>query len=320
MWKRAWELTRKSFGWKLQTLITSIISLIAGLLIAKHFLQDTEMAGQLIGTIAPIGGGLAGVIVLFIFHLIRAPVYIKFEREKEPRLTIVDIVRSHYGEKGHSWELIIKNLGTDRADDCRGTLVDIDFAKPIDSFSMEWWPKNEQLQWAERLPSNTKEFSIPGLESKNLRVIINELSEPQTPYDNIPALYIAYARDELSRGRSALSTGTYFSPTSSVTIDAASSILVISVTSKNREPIYAICYLDRDYSKLGNDYNLILLDENKRERPSIDTYRRMLETLGLGRRSKYDKPKTNRRKRSSKESMPRITEVRTLRRIKKQIK
>jgi hypothetical protein len=233
---------------------------------------------------------VVATILLFFWNLMRAPVFIRFEKEKEPRLAIINgVVRSFYGQSGHSWELVIRNLGTDKADDCRGTLVDIDFGRHTEGFSMEWWPKNEQLQWAERSSGIIQEFSIPGGESRNLRVIINELTEPQKPYPPVFAAYLAYARDELSRERSALYTGTYCSPTSAVTIDTASSILVISVTSKDRAPIFAVCYLQHNGSKSREDYKLTLLEKDMMERPSIDTCRKMLKNLVSSGGEEYDR-------------------------------
>ena len=278
MWKRAGRDTAKFFGWNPQTIARSVISFGIGLLV--YWIWQGEAVKEEI--IVSIAFGLAGVVTLaislFIYNLIRAPVFIRFEKEKEPRLAIKGIARSHYGKKGHSWDLIIKNLGTDRADDCKGTLVGIDFAKPTEGLSMEWWPKNEQLQWAERLPSMLQEFSIPGLESRNLRVIVNELSKPQTPYHDIRTVYIAYARDELSRERSPLDAGTLFTPTSNITVDTASCILVIGITSKNAVPIYAICYLTRDYAGFG--YELNLLDQ-KSDLPNIADCRQTLLTLSV---------------------------------------
>jgi hypothetical protein len=205
----------------------------------------------------------------------------RLKEEQKPCLTIVTAIRSNYGKEGYSWDLVIKNLGADEAEDCKGTLVDIEFAKPTDGLSMGQWPTNAQLQWADQpLSSVVNKFSIPGLESRNLHVFVNELSER---HDQMADLYIAYARDELSRERNVLSIGTLSTPTSAVTVDTISAILVISISSAKRVPIFAVCYLDRKYTGYRYDENLVFIEKNITQEPSINNYRGKLKSKGIGR-------------------------------------
>jgi len=130
------------------------------------------MTGELITWIAyglaPIG---AGAILLFLFNLIRAPVFIKFENETKPHLTVEKVVESKYGKmNGESWGLVVHNQGIDRADDCQGLLLQIEFADPSVSQTLHTWPTNQPLQW-ENIPDYSDiSISILGLSSVVLQI------------------------------------------------------------------------------------------------------------------------------------------------------
>ncbi|MFC1993806.1 hypothetical protein ACFLVI_00925, partial [Chloroflexota bacterium] len=89
MWKRAWQDTRQFLGWNKKTL-TVPISYVISLVIIWQW-QGTEAVKKELG--AFIALGFAGIAILavwiYLFNLIRAPVYIAREREKKPKIKVM---------------------------------------------------------------------------------------------------------------------------------------------------------------------------------------------------------------------------------------
>ena len=74
---------------------------------------------------------------------------------KESQLVIENVKRENYGNvAGFSWGLVVRNKGTDEAEECIGELVAIDFADKT-GMSLKTWPTNQPLQWG-----NIPEYSV----------------------------------------------------------------------------------------------------------------------------------------------------------------
>ncbi len=113
MWKRAWGDTLpelwNSWGKRLRNLILLVITLLIVRGVGGWEQMNEEMRWL-------ISGGIASVVVLlglFLFNLIRAPVFMKWEREKEPRIEVQILTgkREHDYQHQHlMWaELDVKN-------------------------------------------------------------------------------------------------------------------------------------------------------------------------------------------------------------------
>lgn len=195
---------------------------------------------------------VAFALLLFIVKLIKAPVYIKFEEKIKPRLEIEYVTEQLYGGLGSVRGLIIRNQGTDEAVSCQGRLVEMEFEIPQRSQSLFRFPKYQPLKWGEEpWGISSGNISIPGSESAVLNIVRWE-SRRHNPR-------LAYAcidtplRDTLPTGYGIL--------------------LVISITSQNSAPIYAICLLDLTMKPTG--YELKLLGK-RTQQPSIDDCRQLI--------------------------------------------
>lgn len=89
MWKRALMASLSFFGWNIRTGVTLLGFWLLGAFI--HYIRYgldallEEVATAISFSLIPIGAFLVG---LYVFHLIRAPVYIRWEKEKEPAIAI----------------------------------------------------------------------------------------------------------------------------------------------------------------------------------------------------------------------------------------
>lgn len=110
MWKRATKDTLSFFGWNKRTLIVPILLWLLGAIIYYFWQGKQAMLEEITVAVSfaliPIGVFLLG---LFLFHLIRAPVYIKWEREKEPRLIVTLAPNLEPGDKKHWLRLRVEN-------------------------------------------------------------------------------------------------------------------------------------------------------------------------------------------------------------------
>lgn len=201
----------------------------------------------------PVG---AFAIFLFIWNLIRAPVYIKWEEEKEPVLEIVAVKPESYQQMGQSFGLVIENKGTDMADDCRGQIIEIEFASPQRSQSMFSWPVNRYLTWAEQegVWGTNKPCTIPGKDSKELQLIIFRYVGGKQVVE------IAYSDSQDLRINNSIT-------------HLEDAYMVISLTSKNRPPIYAICRYRRTADTMW--YPELVLRDVTKDKPTISSYQKL---------------------------------------------
>lgn len=195
---------------------------------------------------------VAFALLLFIVKLIKAPIYIKFEDKIKPRLEIECVTEQLYEGLGSVRGLIIRNQGTDEAVNCQGRLVEMEFAIPRKSQSLFKFLKYQPLKWGEEpWGISSGNILIPGSESAVLNIV---------RWSSIrvnPRLAYACIDDPL---RDTLLTGYEI-------------LLVISITSQNSVPIYAICLLDLTMKPTG--YELKLLGK-RTQQPSIDDCRQLI--------------------------------------------
>jgi len=174
-----------------------------------------------------------------------------------------DILKSNYGTSGTSWGLVVKNEGTDRVDDCKGYLVKIEFADPSIGQTLSGWPLNQPLRW-ESLPIGTSNNSI-NIHSKSPEILQIANRDPLRKSLGKHELHLAYNKDEKFREEHYLPISTY--------VSGNAYLIVISITSLNRTPLYAICYMvNRIFGSA-----MLLLDVETRN-PSIDECRQLLSS------------------------------------------
>ncbi len=222
MWRRAFRDTLPELGGNWARIVRNLIFMGVALIIVRFLGGWQQMSEELRWLVS--SGIALGAVVLgrFFFNLIRAPVFLKFEKEKEPCL-IIDGVTTEFSNKisGGCWVLLIRNQGTDQAEDCRGRLVDIEFAQPQKNQSLFRWYKNHSLEWTEGFRDS---ISIPGRQSGTLRLATWDSSQG---FPN-NQLRVAYANNPT----------TIFLPTD------REIIFVVSVASKDTLPQYVVCLLD----------------------------------------------------------------------------
>ncbi|MBA7668906.1 hypothetical protein ES703_77026 [subsurface metagenome] len=199
--------------------------------------------------LTPVGGF---ALLLFLVKLIKAPVYIKFEEKMKPRLEIECVTEQLYGGLGSIRGLIIRNQGADEAVNCQGRLVEMEFVIPQKNQSLFRFPTNQPLKWGEEpCGESSGNITIPSL-SKAALMIVRWSSirvNPRLAYACIDDPY----RDTLLTGYEIL--------------------LVISITSQNSVPIYAICLLA--LTRRPEGYDLKLLGKRDQQ-PTIDDCRQLI--------------------------------------------
>ena len=183
----------------------------------------------------------------------------RLEQRSRPCLRIEATTSWNYGQSGQSLGLRIRNQGTDRADDCRGHLVEIAFASPPHDVTLSQFPVSHPLQWSVELPGTIGDaFSIPGSGTAVLEILYWELVS-RTPA--ISCVYISYVGSQ------------EFRRNHSIQFEWGGILLVISVTSQHAMPIYAICLADKDASGFGYRLELLGVDS---QCPTTNGCRRML--------------------------------------------
>ena len=176
-----------------------------------------------------LSSGIALLIVLvglFLFNLIRAPVYIRFEGKMKPRLEILGILETNVGQTGAGWSLEIRNNGTQTAKECHGNLEDIEFETPHGTLSLARWPRGRDLQWSGEV-ENTSHYDIAGGQHAMLSLVSRDSAASD---NNITLVY---------RGTEQFRLNHKLSPNDPI-------LLLINITSEGRIPLYAICLLDME--------------------------------------------------------------------------
>ena len=150
--------------------------------------------------------------------------YLRQSERMKPCLEILDIAEANIGYTGAEWSLEIRNNGTESAEDCHGTLEDIEFESLQEGVSLKRWRKNHDLQWSGEV-ENASSFTIAGGQKAMLILV----SRDSASSDNNVTL--AYRGTEQFRLQYKLSQ---YDPI----------LLLINVTSEGREPLFVICLLN----------------------------------------------------------------------------
>ncbi len=178
----------------------------------------------------------------------------ELEVEKELRLKIIEVREENYQQAGRVFGLVIENEEADIAEGCRGELTEIEFANLKSEMTAFRWPVICPLTWSEEeyTLSVTQPLKIYGKSRKVLNLIIFRY------VDGRPVVEIAYKNNQFLR-------------ISQQITNFKDIYMVISATSLNRLPIYAVCR----YRNAGDtrwNQKLELCDVTK-DKPTISSYR-----------------------------------------------
>ncbi|MCH8061877.1 MAG: hypothetical protein IH861_05180 [Chloroflexi bacterium] len=167
-----------------------------------------------------------------IYELYRSREDLK--RSSIPKLEIVKVTHSTGSRQNDLWGLEIRNLGTAEAENCRGQLLQLEFATDRKGQSLTKWPVNRYLQWSgSQSPRHEHSISIPAMSPANLEVVSLEATGSTDK-----RVYLAYADSDEFRKEQSLPGGYEI-------------LLLIGVTSKDIPPIYAVCTLTVSYGDIA---------------------------------------------------------------------
>lgn len=252
MWKRALEDTKAFFGWNRKTLIHPFLYVV-GLIVYYKLYGAEGVMGEVWHFIA-FGLIPVGLFSIFLFYgnLARAPVYTKFEERMKPRLKIERVRKLEYAGQEGGFGLVIYNEGIDRAEDCRGQVIEMEFRESQPNISLCGYLVNQLLRWRE---GGVGYFSIAG-KSRAVLEVVSWKFQKANPL-------LAYADD--SKQIPAFPTDYEI-------------LIVVEVTSLNALPIYVICLLDTKWS-FGYGYDMKLLGTSA-QCPTISDARQLAVDKG----------------------------------------
>lgn len=166
------------------------------------------------------------LLCLFIFNLIRTPVYIRFEEKMKPRLEIIGIRKQNVGAfgKGSGWGLMVKNNGIEPALTCRAIVEQI--IPETGSKALDEWPINRPLHWAGQ-SEGMDDFTILGGQTARLGIIY--LDYESGGQRNV--ITLAYRSNEQFRFLN------YFLVDEPI-------LLLLSITNEGTLPQYVVCRID----------------------------------------------------------------------------
>ncbi len=163
-----------------------------------------------------------------------------------PQLTIERTIFRYQGKYGKSWRVVVRNNTSKTLNDCTGRLIEIADEISGNNPGLGNWPDG-YLCWSDNEGSK---ISIPPRETRELETIIyTGIWEP---------LLLAYAQGEDYR------------KLHSFTI-ADSILLMLSVTSQNTSPIYAICHFHENPPEESPHLDIV---KTTIERPDLKDYQR----------------------------------------------
>ncbi len=198
-------------------------------------------------TLSQIGWGI------LLFCAFALPPFIAFHRMRMKRdelierakfsLKIKESCESNY-RNGQKWGLEIYNEEDVEANNCEGLLLEIEFTYPQHDLSLSRWPSCQRLRLDDTIPcKGTKLLDIAYWVPVTL-----DTSRLQLAYE-----------DQSSRERYDISDSN------------GDLLLVISVSSRNTRPNYAILRLIKRKS-LAWGYDLVILAKNLSIQPSVKDY------------------------------------------------
>lgn len=221
---RAFRDTKSFFGWNRKTVIHPILYGV-GLIVYYLLYGEQGVIGEVWHFIAfgliPVG---VFILLLFLWNLMRAPVYIKFEKKMKPCLEILRITEQNVGQTGAGWSLEIRNNGIEPAKGCHGNLEDIEFETPQGGLSLARMPRARDLGWSGQL-ENASDYTIAGGQHAMLNLVNRDSAAPDK------TITLAYRSTVQFRIEHKLPQNDPI-------------LLLINIISEGRVPLYAICLLD----------------------------------------------------------------------------
>lgn len=251
-------------------------------LLTQSYAKAFNIAGIISFVITVIGGGIALVYpnlmgaMTFLFWVIPLAVFIvtgciafifgsfwfykKAEAEKnllinkaKPKLKVLNRVMSNRSHDNVCFGLLIKNEGSDEAQDCRGFIEKIEFVIEDSRVSLRRVPQNQLLKWRD------------GNDDFGYRPIGNNPVVLDVVYTNPETLsrmgaYLAYFND-----------AEYIH---NISFDSRDVLLVVSVASKDTLPLYTVCYFRMHFTGFLPVFEI--LQSNLPQCPSIHDCRQIL--------------------------------------------
>ncbi len=231
MWKRAAKDTRAYFGWNKRTVVPLLLWAVGAFIYWQwqgRVAVKEELAVAAAFVLAPIGLFL---ILLYLWNLVRAPVFLKFEKEKEPCLEVRGFKRQDRGlsEDGFNWGLRVKNVGLDPARGCECLLQEIRSAYD-DGHLPGDWPTEVAFYW-----QGQREFPhvIQGGQTNRLQVIYHNYAGPA--FGMAGPIVLAYRAQNTSNLLAHDLSGIH-----------EPILLLFSLVSEGKSAQYVLCRIDLD--------------------------------------------------------------------------
>lgn len=229
MWKRAGKDTLSFFGWNKRTTIPLLLWALG----AYIYWKWQGVVAVLEEISVTISFGLIPVAIfligLYAWNLIRAPVFLRFEKKMEPCLEILEYRRQDVGayREGFCWGLRIRNSGTEPAEGCNCHLLQVFFES--NPRTLKGFPIDRPFHWAGQ-SEDVPDFVIPGGQTARLNVIYHDYRDQ---IRGIPSsITLAYRMKPELRLRYELSAFT------------EPILLLFSLTSRGKLPKYVVCRID----------------------------------------------------------------------------
>jgi hypothetical protein len=190
------------------------------------------------GTIAAFATLMVVVALKFFWNLHRAP-YHQRDEARERTATLEKAMRpvlELIGDKeevgkyplDRGWDLVIHNMGVDKALGCSARIEAIDFKFTDVGQMLKRWPTDRQLHWAGQ---EGETYDIPGGQTAHLNIAyFGNISFPGQQINRRATL--AYRGDETFRATHALPEG------------SSPMLVLINLVSDGQRPLYILCELD----------------------------------------------------------------------------
>ena len=200
MWRRATRDTASYFGWNKRTVVPFLLWGLGAVIYWQ--LQGSEAVLEELVVAVCFGLIPVGVFLVFLYlwNLVRAPVYLKFERMMTPCLKVVRSFPLNLDGVGTGYAIEVANPGLVDAKRCHARLIELRFEIPHETISLSGTPPNRDLHWLGQ-QEGEKYYDAPGGQPSTLNVVYCE------PKDGKRILKLAYRSNEDYRVAHALPQG-----------------------------------------------------------------------------------------------------------------
>ena len=156
--------------------LRSLVLFAIALGIVRYVSGSRQMSEEAAWGISSLIALVVVIFGVFVFSLMRAPVFLRFEKEKEPCLEVLGLKKHDWGlaEDGFNWGLRVKNVGLGPARGCECLLQQIQSAYHTGRLSGHW-PTEVPFYW-----QGQREFPhvIQGGQTNRLQVIYHNYAGP----------------------------------------------------------------------------------------------------------------------------------------------